>query len=226
MKITEDRALRDRIHVFRDRDEAGRLLADLLTHRCGGTTFILAIPSGGVPVAAEIAARHSLPIDLLIVRKIQIPGNPEAGCGAVGPDGTVALNEPLVHRLGLSADVIGRQTSLARESIETRNRLFRKKRAYPSLRNRHVILVDDGLASGYTMLAAVRFVRNREPDRIIVAVPTASERTALSIAAEIDELFCLNVRRGLPFAVADAYRNWYDLGKEDVLGLLQAPIFS
>lgn len=226
MKITEDRSLRDRIHVFRDRHEAGRLLAERLKHRCGSNAFILAIPSGGVPVAAEIAEMHSRPIDLLIVRKIQIPGNPEAGFGAAGPDGTVVLNTSLVHHLKLSDDVIARQTSQALESIETRNRVFRKNRAYPSLRNKHVILVDDGLASGYTMLAAIRFVRKTEPDRIIVAVPTASERTALSISPEIDELLCLNIRRGLSFAVADAYSNWYDLSEEDVLSLLESPIFS
>jgi predicted phosphoribosyltransferase len=226
MKITENRSLRDRIHVFRDRQEAGRLLADMLIHHRGSNAIILSIPSGGIPVAAEIAKMHALPIDLLIVRKIQIPANPEAGFGAVGPDGSVVFNKPLLDRLGLSDDVIVQQKSKALESIENRNRLFRKNRPYPSLENKKAIIVDDGLASGYTMLAAIQFVRKAEPHKIIVAVPTASERTALSIASEIDELHCLNIRSGLSFAVADAYSNWYDLSEEEVLSLLASPIFS
>ena len=220
-RLIEDTSLRDRVHVFSDRNEAGRLLARKLTPYKESDSMIFGIPSGGVPVASEIAKALSLPLDLIIVRKIQIPYNPEAGFGAVGPDGRVIFNEILLNRLNLTDDEIREQVKNTMDMIQKRNHLFRGDRPYPQLKGKTVILVDDGLASGYTMLSAVRFIKSHGPEKIVVAVPTASKRTIDYIIPETDELLCLNVRTGFSFAVADAYTNWYDLTDKEVLDILK-----
>jgi putative phosphoribosyl transferase len=222
-RLIEETSLRDRVHVFSDRKEAGRLLARKLTLYKESDSMIFGIPSGGVPVASEIAKALSLPLDLIIVRKIQIPYNPEAGFGAVGPDGKVIFNEILLNRLNLTDDEIREQVKNTMDMIQRRNHLFRGDRPYPQLKGKTVILVDDGLASGYTMLSAVRFIKRHGPKKIVVAVPTASKRTIDYIIPETDELLCLNVRTGFSFAVADAYTNWYDLTDKEVLDILKKP---
>ncbi|MBU4374559.1 MAG: phosphoribosyltransferase [Euryarchaeota archaeon] len=223
-RLIEEISLRNKLHVFEDRTEAGRLLAEKLVQYKDSDGEVLGIPSGGVPVAKEIAASLNLHMDLMIVRKLQIPYNPEAGFGAMGLDGEVILNEGLLAELGLTEDEIRAQTENTKEVIKRRNLVFRKGRLFPSLKDRVVILVDDGLASGYTMLAAVRFVKRKMPGKIIVAVPTASKTTVELILHEVDELICLNVRHGISFAVADAYRNWYDLSDEEVLSIVSSII--
>lgn len=218
--LIEEISLRNKPYVFEDRIEAGSLLAQKLIKYKNMEGVVLGIPSGGVPVALEIARMLNLPMDLMIVRKLQIPYNPEAGFGAMGLDGEVILNEQLLAQLGLSEDEIKAQAEKTREVIQKRNHLFRKGRPFPSLKGKIVILTDDGLASGYTMLAAVKFVKRKMPGKIVVAVPTASKRTADFILPEIDELVCLNVRHVISFAVADAYKNWYDLSDEEVLAII------
>jgi predicted phosphoribosyltransferase len=219
-ELIEEISLRNKLHVFEDRTEAGSLLAGKLIQYRNSDGIVLGIPSGGVPVAKEMAASLNLSMDLMIVRKLQIPYNPEAGFGAIAPDGGVILNEQLLRQLGLTEDEIKAQAELTKEVIRRRNQVFRKGRPFPSLKDRIVILVDDGLASGYTMLAAVRFAKRKTPKKIIVAVPTASKTTVELILPEVDELVCLNVRHRISFAVADAYRNWYDLSDEEVLSII------
>ncbi len=219
-RLIEEISLRNKLHVFEDRIEAGSRLAGKLIQYRGSDGIVLAIPSGGVPVAHEIAASLHLPMDLMIVRKLQIPYNPEAGFGAMGLDGEIILNEGMLNQLGLTEDEIREQAEKTKEVIKRRNQVFRKGETFPSLKNRVVILVDDGLASGYTMLVAIRFVKRKSPEKIIVAVPTASGRTVELILPEVDELVCLNVRHGISFAVADAYRNWYDLSDEEVISII------
>lgn len=219
--LIEEISLKDRKYVFKDRSEAGRLLSQKLIHYKGSDSIILAIPSGGVPVAFELKQALSLPMDLIIVRKIQIPGNPEAGFGAMNPDGEVILNQSLLKQIGLTKAEIKTQTTKTESIIKKRGHLFRGDKPFPSVENKTVFIVDDGLASGYTMLAAIRFTREKNPLKIVVAVPTASKRTVDSVLPEIDELVCLNIRSGYPFAVADAYENWYDLTDEEVLALLK-----
>lgn len=221
-RLIEEISLRNKYHVFEDRAEAGLLLAEKLIKYWDSGGIVLGIPSGGVPVAREIAAALNLSMDLMIVRKLQIPYNPEAGFGAIAPDGEVILNEQLLCQLCLTGDEIGAQAELTKEVVRRRNQVFRNGRPFPYLKDRIVILVDDGLASGYTMLAAVRFVKKRAPASIIVAVPTASGRTVELILPDVDELICLNVRHGISFAVADAYRNWYDLSDEEVLSIISS----
>jgi predicted phosphoribosyltransferase len=220
-RLTEDIAFRDKLHVFEDRAEAGRLLAHSLMHLKSSDGIVLAIPSGGLPVAAEIANALDVPADLLIVRKIQIPLNTEAGFGAMSPDGEIILNEKLLRQLNLTEDEISSQIKKTFENIQQRNRLFREGKPYPHLERNPVIIVDDGLASGFTMLAAVTFMRKRGAQKITAAVPTGSRNTVEFILPKVDKLVCLNVRSGFPFAVADAYRNWYDLADREVMDIVK-----
>jgi len=219
--IIENPKFRDRSGVFQDRAQAGECLAQALRRFEGTDAMVIAIPSGGVPVGLEISSRLKLPFDLLVVRKIPIPGYTESGFGALSLEGDLLLNEPLVRQLGLSSEEIQEQAAEVREELLVRNRIFRQERPWPDVKGRAVLLVDDGLASGYTMIAACRFVRRRAPARIVVAVPTASRSTLDLLAEEAEMIVCPNVRRGRSFAVADAYRRWYDLSREDVVRLLK-----
>jgi len=219
--LIEKKVMRNRTHVLASRKEAGELLASYLGQYKGKEAFVVAIPAGGVPVGAAIARALSAPFDLLTVRKIQIPWNTEAGFGAVCPDGTEVLNEPLMRSLALENGDLKVQLQKALDVIRNRERLFRKERPFPNIEKKTVIITDDGLASGYTMLAALKFVKKRAPGKVIIAVPTAFERTAHFILKEVDELYCLNVRSGPTFAVADAYETWYDLSDGEVLHILR-----
>ncbi len=219
-RLIEDASLRNKLYVFKDRQESGTLLAQRLLGYKDTNGIVFAIPSGGVPVAAEIAKALTLPLDLIIVRKVQIPYNPEAGFGAVSPDHKVLLNENLLSMLNLSEKEVEQQIQITREIIKKRNELFRKGLPFPSVKNKVAIIVDDGLASGYTMLSAIEFIKRHEPQKIVVAVPTGLEKTADLILSQIDELICLNVRSGFIFAVADAYENWYDLDDDEVISIL------
>jgi putative phosphoribosyl transferase len=220
-EFVEDSALRDRKHVFRDRRDAGRLLAGKLTHYKDTGALILAIPSGGLPVAAEIANALTIQLDMIIARKLQIPFNPEAGFGAMGPDGKAIINEELLSQLGLTEEAVKNQIKKTGGVIRKRDHLFRKERTFPSCKDRSVIVVDDGLASGYTMLVALKYIKKKMPSRLIAAVPTGPEMTVKKILTEADEVICLNVRSSSSFAVADAYRNWHDLTDEDVLTIIE-----
>lgn len=221
-KLIEDQKLRNRYRVFKNRHHAGELLAEKLRNLIGRESIVLAIPSGGVPVGYEIAKRLNLPLDIIVVRKIPIPGETEAGFGALTFDGEVFLNLPLIERLGITEEQIEAQKKLVREQIERRQRVFRGSRTAQEISGREVILVDDGLASGYTMLAALSSVKKRSPRRVIVAVPTAPETAAELILPHVDILLCLNIRSAAIFAVADAYAEWYDLSEDEVLRYLRS----
>ncbi len=220
-ELFEDRALRNRTYVFKDRTDAGRRLAESISARGTPSSLVLAIPAGGIPVALEVSRKSKLPMDLMIVRKIQIPGNPEAGFGAVGPDGEVIFNEELLSRLRLSKEEIDEQVEKTRKGVEARIRQLRGDRPFPEVQGRTLILVDDGLASGFTMGEAVRFLKRREAGKILVAVPTAPQGTIDRLLPRVDEIHCLNVRTRYPFAVAEASEDWYDLSDSEALGLLK-----
>jgi putative phosphoribosyl transferase len=219
--IIEDKDLRNKTFVFQDREDAGRKLSVFLSDYKDAKSIVLAIPAGGVAVAKEIKDALSLSLDLLIVRKIQIPWNPEAGFGAVNLDGYVIFNEDLLHHLGLTERVISSQLEKTREILKKRNLLFRGGEDFPSLKDKSVILVDDGLASGYTMLVAIEYVKKRNPSKIVIAVPTGSHKTVRKISPFADVLCCLNIREDYPYAVAEAYRNWYDVSDEEVLRIMK-----
>ena len=219
-RLFENVELHNRIGIFADRDDAGRKLAELLRTAVAPNTLVLAIPSGGVPVGLEIARALQLEFDLLLVRKVQIPWNSEAGFGAVNMDGDLIINEHLLTLLNLTDDQIDRQVRATKATIARRNSKFRRDTPFPDIAARPVVLVDDGLASGYTMRAAIAFVRKREPASITVAVPTGSADTVRTLLQEVGGVYCLNIRDSYPYAVAAAYRNWYDLEDKDVLRLL------
>jgi predicted phosphoribosyltransferase len=186
----------------------------------GRAVRLFAIPAGGVPVAAEIARHLGIPLDLIIVRKIQLPWTTEAGFGALNPAGTAVINEDLLSRMPLSPEEIEVQKRKAAEVMQEREAILRNNKPYERLDGQAAIVVDDGLASGYTMRAALIFLKDLGAGELIVAVPTGSERTVWELLPLVDELYCLNVRGGFSFAVADAYENWYDLTEEEVLALM------
>ena len=222
--LMQEVSMRDKLHVFEDRNEAGRLLAEKLTRYKDSDAIILGIPSGGVPIASEIANALDLPMDLMIVRKIQIPYNPEAGFGAVGPEDEIILNEKLLNRLSLTEKEMKEQIKRTMDVIKKRDQLFRQEKPFPSLKGKNIIIVDDGLASGYTMLAAIKIIRKKNPRKVIAGVPTGSGKTADFVLSFVDELVCLNIRNKFSFAVADAYRNWYDLTDEEVVRIIKGEI--
>jgi len=220
--VVEELAYRDREFVFKDRLHAGALLADKLRPLLAGRDVqLLAVPAGGVAVGYAVAQKLNMPLDIAIVRKIQIPWNTEAGFGAIAWDGRVLLNELLVAQLGLSTEAVEQCISQTREMVRQRMQKFRSNRPFPDLNGKTVILVDDGLASGFTMLAAAESIRNQHPEKIVIAVPTASAGAIELLAWSVDELVCPNIRGGPIFAVADAYENWYDLSDDEVLELLR-----
>ncbi len=221
-RIIEEPIFRERLLVFKDRLHAGKLLAEKLREYGGKRNVILlALPAGGVPVGYAIANELSLPMDLMIVRKVQIPWNTEAGFGALTWHGECVLNEPLIRHLGLTRRVIDESISKTKKIIQERVNKFRGDKPMPNLRGNVIILVDDGLASGFTMLAATRSTRKRQPKKTVVAVPTASVNAINLLKPEVDEIVCLNLRGGPMFAVADAYKNWYDLPDEEVVEILK-----
>ena len=212
--------------VFRDRTSAGETLADLLKPYSKENVTILAIPNGGVPVAFPIfknfrKVNPNVEFQLLIVRKIQIPYNTEAGFGAITLDGTIILNKMLVARIGLNEEQIQRQASKTLKQIEERLKRYGIESQEFDLKNKVAILVDDGLASGFTMLAAVNSIKKFDPEKIVVAVPTAPRSSVERVAPLVDDLICPNIRDTLWFAVADAYKNWYDLEIDEVRGILE-----
>ncbi|MFQ6085945.1 MAG: phosphoribosyltransferase [Candidatus Bathyarchaeia archaeon] len=225
-KIVEGESLRERTNVFGDRFHAGELLAEKLKDLRGEDALVLAIPAGGVPVGITVARRLALPFDVIMVRKLHIPWNREAGFGAIAWDGTVRLNEPLVKRLGLSGQEIDECIAEERGDIEKRLRLFRGEAPFLNIEGKIAILVDDGLASGFTMLAAVRSVGHRGVSKIVVAAPTASMGAIGLLRPHVDTIVCLNIRTGPTFAVADAYKLWHDLDDEEVMEILKTWVKS
>ncbi len=219
-KLIENPAFRDRASVFVDRFDAGRFLADALQDYAEKDVVVLAVPAGGVPIGFTVAARLGVALDVVVVRKVQIPWSTEAGFGAVAWDGRVVLDESLVKWLGLSEEDVEEAVAATKRNVQERLRKFRGGKELPILADKTVIFIDDGLASGFTMLVAVRSVRECKPKRVVVAVPTASLGAIELLTPEADEIVCLNVRSGPSFAVADAYKKWYDLSDDEVLTLL------
>jgi putative phosphoribosyl transferase len=224
-KIHQLQEFRNQTYIFMNRSEAGKILGLMLRpeyeHIDEG--MVLAIPSGGVPVGLRVKEILDLPFDLMIARKLQIPGNPEAGFGAMMLDGTVFYNERLLSELQLRPGQIDAEKERVGAELEKRNLLFRKGRPVPDLSGKRVILVDDGLASGFTMLASVAMAKKASARETIVAVPTAPQSTIDRIQSEVDKVYCANIRTTAYFAVAEAYRNWYDLSEAEVLKILNVP---
>jgi predicted phosphoribosyltransferase len=206
---------------YADREEAGMVLAEKLEDYGKARPIVLAIPNGGVSVGLPVARGLNCLIRLMIVRKLQIPNNPEAGFGSVASDGSLLLNEALVQRLGLTEETIAAQKAKALRSIQARLGRYGDLTTFPNLKGRTVILIDDGLASGLTMAAAVVVVKRHKPAEVVVAVPTSSMSAFRRLSPLVDRVVCPNVSRLPVFAVADAYKVWRDLNDAEVIGLLE-----
>lgn len=206
--------------LFTDRKDAGEKLAPRLARYQNSQAIVLGIPRGGVKVAAPIARALSLPLDVIVVRKLPIPWSPETGMGAVTAEGLVILDEPLVQQLGIQPAHIDNIARKVRQEIERRTHTYRGDRQYPQLKGRTVVIVDDGLATGYTMLAAVKSARHQEAGKIVVAVPVASAHSATRVEAEADDFIALAVAETWTFAVASYYRYWTDPSDSEIVALL------
>ncbi|MBI3988658.1 MAG: phosphoribosyltransferase [candidate division NC10 bacterium] len=207
--------------VFPNRHEAGEALADEMTRRHLDKPIALGIPRGGVAVAFPIAKRLACPLEVLVLKKVPVPWSPEAGLGAIALDRTLILNEPMVASLRLTPEEIEDTARKVYQEVLRRDQLYRGGRFFPDLSGRSVILVDDGLATGYTMLAAVEFVRRRGAEKIVVAAPVASDSAVTVLAPKVDELVILYVSDALTFAVADFYEDFSEMQDEEVLTLLK-----
>lgn len=207
---------------YGDRANAGRILAEKILALNLAQAVVCAIPNGGVPVAVPIAEALKAPLRLFLVRKLQFPENPEAGFGAVTSNGFVRLNEDLTLAFGISSAVVERQKERALASLRIRAKRFGPSwTELPPLEGVSIVLVDDGLASGSTMEAAVVSLRSRKPAQVVVAVPTASMQAVRRLEALADRVVCPHIGRLRRFAVAEAYRNWRDLDEDEVAAMLE-----
>lgn len=205
--------------MFRDRVDAGRQLARRLEGRYRGSdAVILAIPRGGVVVADEVAKALGLQLDIVIPRKIGAPGNPELAIGAVAM-GESIINEPLVRELGIPREYIESEIRRQLEEISRRRKLYLGDRAPIPLQGRIAIVVDDGLATGYTALAAIHAVKRQNPKKTVLAVPVAPSDTCARLAQEVDELICLEAHE-LFFAVGQFYEVFDQVTDSEVVEIL------
>lgn len=194
-KIIDIPQLRDRLRVFKDRKEAGRVLAGLLKPYCP-ECVIFAVPSGGVPVGIEIASELNLPLEIAVVSKITLPWNIEAGYGAVTFNGTVKLNNHLISRLHLSDSQVREGIESTLKKVKRRTGSFAKNIRIPEISGRTAALVDDGIASGFTLLAGMDALKTMRPAALYAAAPTGNMDSVTKVAAEADLVFCANIRGG------------------------------
>jgi putative phosphoribosyl transferase len=208
--------------VFSDRAEAGDVLAARLSHLAGRPDLlVLALPRGGVPVGARVARALRAPLDVFVVRKLGVPGHEELAMGAIAGGGVRVRNQEVTSRLGLDDAVIERVAEAEELELARRERSYRADRPAPDLAGKVVVLVDDGLATGSTMRAAVAAARAAGPARIVVAVPTAPASTCERLRREADEVVCASTPR--PFrAVGYSYRSFPQTSDEEVRELLRA----
>jgi putative phosphoribosyl transferase len=206
---------------FRDRAEAGRFLATKLSayaHR--PDVIVLALPRGGVPVAFEVAEALRAPLDVFLVRKLGVPGYEELAMGAIATGGVRVLNEDVIRSLKISSRDIDAVAEQEQRELERRERLYRGGRQAPDVRGRTVILVDDGLATGSSMYAAVRALRMQEPARIVVAVPVAPPSTCEELRREADEVVCAATPEPF-YAVGLWYEDFSQVSDEEIRNLLR-----
>jgi putative phosphoribosyl transferase len=208
------------MRLFADRADAGRQLAEELREYAGRRdVVVLGLPRGGVPVAFEVASRLGVPLDIFLVRKLGVPGHVELAMGAVAPGGIEVLNHDLIDELAISAASVEQVAARERQELERRERIFRGERATAQLMGKTVILIDDGLATGATMEAAVAALRRMNPAAIVVAVPVGARETCDRLAPLADKLICLDTPA--PFsAVGQWYEDFSQTTDEEVKALL------
>lgn len=207
---------------YRNRTDAGRRLAGHLKSYRLSDVLVLAIPRGGVPVACEVALALGCDLDIIVPRKIPIPHNTEAGYGAVTEDGVIVLNDSLVRQLQLTREQIDRQAEAVRSEIARRQKVFRAVLASSPISGKTAVVIDDGIASGYTMAAAVKSLHKRGAHPVVAAAPVASESGWEVVRDAADKLVCPVVSESYPFSVASFYDEWYDLTDDEVIQYLEA----
>ena len=206
--------------IFENSYDAGRQLAEKLTEYRRQPVVVLAIPNGGLPVALQVALALGAELDVVVSRKIPIPLRPEGGFGAVADDGTVILNEPVVKEIELTQEQMNYQVSQVRVDIRQRSLLYRGNRPLSIVSGKIVIIIDDGLASGYTMMAAVESVRRRRPAQVVVAVPAASAMAVKQVEKVADRVVTCVTGYMPKFFVSDFYRYWHVFSDEEGLQCL------
>lgn len=205
--------------MFKDRDEAGRQLAEKLKKYQNDAPLILALPRGGVPVAYQVSQSLNAPLDVFVVRKIGSPGNPEFGVGSVAPD-VLFLDENSLHMLGLRHSDMREIIALERQELERRLHLYRGETDFSNIRGKTVILVDDGIATGVTTRAAIEGIKRLKPNKLILAVPVAPIETVNGLKKLVDELICLE-SPPLFYAVGAFYQSFLQVSDEEVIDLLK-----
>ena len=214
--------LRDRIGLFDDRAHAGEMLADMLAGQLGDDALVLGIAAGGVAVGAPIAKRLGLGLNVAVVNKITPPWNSEWGFGAVAFDGSVVIDESSLARASIDRSELGRCTERARDKVNRRLELFGRYGPPADLDRRAVVVVDDGLATGITMRGAIHAVRKGAADEIVMAIPTAHRASIDWFASRraVAAVYCPNIRGGMSFAVAQAYRHWTNMTDAQIEAIL------
>ncbi len=204
--------------MFKDREDAGRQLGEKLKIFTD-SAIVLALPRGGVPIGYEVANHLSAPLDVVIVRKLGAPGNPEFGIGAIAEGGFQFLDETTISMLGITQDEIQRVKKKEFKEMQRRITIYRNGNSLPKLENRTVILVDDGLATGVTARAAIEVIKKQEPKELIFAVPVCDWETGKIIKTLVDDFICLHCPYDLR-AIGLYYRNFDQVSDSEVLQLL------
>jgi len=206
--------------VFEDRRDAGRSLAPEIRRCTLKDPIVLGLPRGGIPVAYEVALAIDAPLDLLVVRKLGAPFQPELAIGAIASGGVRVLNEELLENVpGIDDSVVEEIVAKESQELSRREKLYRGDRPYPNLRDKDVVIVDDGMATGATMRAAAEAVKRLRPANIFIAVPTASAEAVRLVSGTADKVICLDTP--YPFyAVGNYYRNFGQTTDEEVRGIL------
>ncbi|PUA32054.1 MAG: phosphoribosyl transferase [Candidatus Terraquivivens tikiterensis] len=207
--------------IFKNRTEAGRLLAKALIEYKGCDVVVLAVPRGGVVIGYYVAEELGCPLDVIVPRKLGAPFQPELAIGAVAEDGTTVLNEDLVNSMGVSEQYIERKVKEEVAEIKRRIALYRSGKEAIPVKDKIVVLVDDGLATGATMRAAVKYVKKLGPRAIVVAVPVAPPETVKSLRQEVDKVVCLYTPEPF-YAIGQFYEEFEQVEDEEVIRLLSA----
>jgi putative phosphoribosyl transferase len=207
--------------IFYNRREAGEKLLPHLSSLEKEDGIVFGIAKGGIPLAFEVAKGLNFGFEILISRKIPIPWSPEAGFGAVAENGTLVLNHSILKHLGLTQGQIDYLAGKVREEIKRRINVYRERRKLPILASKTAVVVDDGLATGYTVIAAIKFLRKKEPKKIVVASPVSSKSAFERISKEADKFIVMEVSSEPLFAVADYYEDWTEISDEEIKSYIE-----
>jgi predicted phosphoribosyltransferase len=210
---------KERVMIFQDRIQAGRILAEKLQKYRGSKAIALGLPRGGVVVAYEIAAKLAIPLDVIITHKVPAPGNPEYAIGAVAENGVAKLNEAEIRALGISAEYLSKEMENQRQEIRRRENLYRQGKGPPDLKGKTVLLIDDGVATGFTMMAAAKAVKVESPAQIIIVVPVGPRETMDELSSMADEIVVLDTPDDF-YAVGMYYRQFEQTTDREVEALL------